>query len=37
VKQFGKIAKESTTIIVPSNLSDLASMVTMATSITKRT
>jgi regulator of protease activity HflC (stomatin/prohibitin superfamily) len=36
VKQFGKIAKESTTLVVPSNLSDLASIVSMATSITKR-
>jgi regulator of protease activity HflC (stomatin/prohibitin superfamily) len=36
VKQFGKIAKESTTLVVPSNLSDLASIVQMATSITKR-
>jgi regulator of protease activity HflC (stomatin/prohibitin superfamily) len=33
VRQFGKLAKESTTLIVPSQLSDLASMVTMATSI----
>jgi regulator of protease activity HflC (stomatin/prohibitin superfamily) len=36
VKQFGKIAKESTTLVVPSNLSDLASMVSMVTSITKK-
>jgi regulator of protease activity HflC (stomatin/prohibitin superfamily) len=36
VRQFGKIAKESTTLVVPSNLSDLASIVSMATSITKR-
>jgi regulator of protease activity HflC (stomatin/prohibitin superfamily) len=36
VKQFGKIAKESTTLVVPSNLADLASVVSMATSITKR-
>ncbi len=36
VKQFGKMAKESTTLVVPSNLADLASVVSMATSITKR-
>jgi regulator of protease activity HflC (stomatin/prohibitin superfamily) len=36
VKQFGKIAKESTTLVVPSNLADLASVVSMATNITKR-
>ncbi len=36
VRQFGKLAKESTTLIVPGNLSDLASVVTMATSILRR-
>ena len=36
VRQFGKIAKESTTLIVPGNLSDLASVVKMATSIVKK-
>src|SRR6202167_3027142 len=36
VRQFGKLAKESTTLIVPGNLSDLASVVTMATSIIRR-
>jgi len=36
VKQFGKIAKESTTLVVPSNLADLASVISMATNITKR-
>jgi regulator of protease activity HflC (stomatin/prohibitin superfamily) len=35
VKQFGKLAKESNTLIVPANLSDLASIIAMATSITK--
>ena len=36
VRQFGKLAKESTTLVVPGNLSDLASVVTMATSIVKK-
>jgi regulator of protease activity HflC (stomatin/prohibitin superfamily) len=35
VKQFGKMAKESNTLIVPANLSDLSSIIAMATSITK--
>jgi regulator of protease activity HflC (stomatin/prohibitin superfamily) len=35
VKQFGKLAKESNTLIVPANLSDVASIIAMATSITK--
>ena len=35
VKQFGKIAKESTTLVVPANLSDLSSIIAMATSINK--
>src|SRR5580698_5533802 len=37
VRQFGKLAKESTTLVVPGNLSDLASVVTMATSILRKT
>src|SRR5271156_3574729 len=37
VRQFGKLAKESTTLVVPGDLSDLASIVTMATSIIRRT
>src|ERR1700689_5089372 len=36
VRQFGKLAKESTTLVVPGDLSDLASIVTMATSIIRR-
>ena len=36
VRQFGKMAKESTTLVVPSQLSDLASVVTMATSIVRK-
>jgi len=35
VKQFGKLAKESNTLVVPANLSDLSSIIAMATSITK--
>jgi regulator of protease activity HflC (stomatin/prohibitin superfamily) len=36
VRQFGKLAKESTTLVVPGELSDLASVVAMATSIVRR-
>ncbi|HWW22141.1 MAG TPA: stomatin-like protein [Steroidobacteraceae bacterium] len=36
LRQFGKLAKDSTTLIVPGNLSDLASVVTMATSIVRK-
>jgi len=36
LRQFGKIAKESTTLVVPGNLSDLASVVAMATSIVRK-
>jgi regulator of protease activity HflC (stomatin/prohibitin superfamily) len=36
LRQFGKIAKESTTLIVPGQLSDLASVVAMATSIIRK-
>src|SRR6202034_3842406 len=37
VRQFGKLAKESTTLVVPGELSDLASVVAMATSIIRKT
>ncbi|MGH3427930.1 MAG: band-7 C-terminal domain-containing protein, partial [Mycobacteriales bacterium] len=36
VRKFGKLAKESTTLVVPGHLSDLASVVTMATSIIRK-
>jgi regulator of protease activity HflC (stomatin/prohibitin superfamily) len=36
VRQFGKLAKDSTTLVVPGNLSDLASVVSMATSIVRK-
>src|SRR4029077_9880193 len=36
VRQFGKLAKESTTLVVPGKLSDLASVVAMATSIIRK-
>jgi len=36
VRQFGKLAKESTTLIVPAQLTDLTSMVTVATSLLRR-
>lgn len=37
VKQFGKLAQAGTALIVPANLADLASIVTMATSIARKT
>jgi regulator of protease activity HflC (stomatin/prohibitin superfamily) len=37
VKQFGKLAQTGTTLVVPANLTDLASVVTMATSIARKT
>lgn len=36
VRQFGKLAKEATTLVIPGHLSDLASIVTMATSIIRK-
>ena len=36
VKQFGKLAQAGTTLVVPANLTDLASIVTMATSIARQ-
>src|SRR5450432_4925742 len=36
VKQFGKLAQTGTTLVVPANLNDLASIVTMATSIARK-
>src|ERR1700749_513912 len=36
VKQFGKLAQVGTTLVVPANLTDLASIVTMATSIARK-
>jgi len=35
IKEFGKLAKENNTIIIPSDLSDIAGMVTAATSLLK--
>jgi len=36
VKQFGKLAQTGTTLVIPANLSDLASIVTMVTSIARK-
>jgi len=36
VEQFGKLAKEGNTLIVPSNLGDVASMIALATNIAKK-
>ncbi len=35
VKQFGKLAKESNTLVVPASLTDLSSMIALATTIVK--
>lgn len=35
VKQFGKLAKEANTLVVPANLSDVSSMIALATNIVK--
>jgi len=37
VKQFGKMAKESTTLVVPAGLSDVAGMVAMAKNVLNKT
>ena len=36
ITEFGKLAKEGNTLIVPSNLADLSSMIALATTITKK-
>jgi regulator of protease activity HflC (stomatin/prohibitin superfamily) len=36
VTQFGKLAKEANTLVVPANLSDISSMIALATSIIKK-
>ena len=36
VQQFGNLAKEGNTLVVPSNLTDLASMIALATNIAKK-
>jgi regulator of protease activity HflC (stomatin/prohibitin superfamily) len=36
VRQFGKLAKDSTTLVIPGELSDLAAVVSMATSIVRK-
>jgi hypothetical protein len=35
VEQFGNLAKQSNTLVVPANLSDISSMIALATSIVK--
>lgn len=35
VKQFGNLAKEANTLVIPANLSDVASMIALATNIVK--
>jgi regulator of protease activity HflC (stomatin/prohibitin superfamily) len=36
IEQFGNLAKEGNTLVVPSNLSDLASMIALATTVAKK-
>jgi len=36
LQQFGKLAQEGNTLIVPSNLSDIASMIALATTVARR-
>ena len=36
VQQFGNLAKEGNTLVVPSNLTDIASMISLATTIVKK-
>jgi regulator of protease activity HflC (stomatin/prohibitin superfamily) len=36
IAEFGKLAKEGNTLVVPSNLTDLSSMVALATTIAKK-
>ncbi len=36
VQQFGNLAKEGNTLVVPSNLADIASMIALATSVAKK-
>ena len=36
VEQFGKLAKESNTLVVPANLGDISSMIALATNIVKK-
>jgi hypothetical protein len=36
ITQFGNLAKEGNTLVVPSNLTDLSSMIALATTIAKK-
>ena len=36
IEQFGNLAKEANTLVVPANLSDIASMIALATNIVKK-
>ena len=36
IKEFGRLAKAGNTFVVPSNLSDIASMIALATGISKK-
>jgi regulator of protease activity HflC (stomatin/prohibitin superfamily) len=36
VEQFGELAKSANSLVIPANLSDIASMITLATQVTKK-
>jgi hypothetical protein len=36
IEQFGRLAKEGNTLVVPANLTDLSSMVALATNIARK-
>ena len=36
LQQFGQLARQSNTLVVPANLSDVASMIAMATKVFER-
>ena len=36
IEQFGNLAQEANTLVVPANLSDIASMIALATNIVKK-
>jgi hypothetical protein len=35
IREFGNLAKEGNTFVVPTNLSDIASVIALATGVTK--
>ncbi|HET9887000.1 MAG TPA: band-7 C-terminal domain-containing protein, partial [bacterium] len=37
IKEFGRVAQETNTVILPANLADLGSMIALATNVMKTT